>query len=81
MSEILAVVNDRSVVTVGETDAFLERGGMIALTTDQNRVRLRINVDRLRAANLGVSSKLLSVAEIKSCGRHSGCGTSRSSAS
>lgn len=59
-------MSDRSVVTVGETDAFLERGGMIALTTDRSRVRLRINPERLRAANLGVSSKFLSVAEIKS---------------
>lgn len=66
LPEILAAVEGRNVVTVGETDAFLERGGMIALTTDQNRVRLRIHAARLRAAHLGVSSKLLSVAEIKS---------------
>ena len=66
ITEILAAVAGRSVVTVGETDLFLDRGGMIALTTDQNRVRLRINPTPLRAASLNVSSKLLRVADIKS---------------
>ena len=63
--EIIAAVAGRSVVTVGETDGFLDRGGMIALTADQNRVRLRINPAALRAENLAASSKLLRVAEIK----------------
>lgn len=65
LDQILAAVSDRSVLTVGETDAVLERGGMIALVADQNRVRLLVNPARLRAANLVASSKLLRVAEIK----------------
>ncbi len=65
LEKILAAVNGRSVVTVGESDAFLDRGGMIALTADKNRVRLHINPAMLRAASLDVSSKLLRVAEIK----------------
>jgi hypothetical protein len=65
MSEILSAVAGKSVVTVGETDGFLDRGGMIALTADRNRVRLRVNTSSLRAANVDVSSKLLRVAEIK----------------
>jgi hypothetical protein len=61
----LGAVNGKSVVTVGETDAFIDRGGMIALTADKNRVRLHINPALLRAASLDVSSKLLRVAEVK----------------
>jgi hypothetical protein len=53
------------VVTVGETDGFLDSGGMIALTAERNRVRLRVNTSSLRAAKVDVSSKLLRVAEIK----------------
>ena len=63
---ILAAVSDKSVVTVGETEDFLERGGMIALPAERNRVRLRINSTALRAASLEVSSKLLRVADVKS---------------
>jgi hypothetical protein len=65
MAEILAQVAGKNTVTVGETDGFLDRGGMIALSSDHNRVRLRVNTSSLRAANVDVSSKLLRVAEIK----------------
>jgi hypothetical protein len=63
---ILAAVNSKSVVTVGETEDFLDHGGMIALPADKNRVRLRIRPATMRAANLSVSSKLLRVADIDS---------------
>jgi hypothetical protein len=65
MNEILAAIAGRSIVTVGETEGFVQRGGMIALAADQNRVRLLINPDAMRAARLDVSSKLLRVAEIR----------------
>ncbi len=63
---ILAAVAGRNILTVGETESFLDHGGMIALTAEQNRVRLRINPTALRATKLSVSSKLLQVAEIRS---------------
>jgi hypothetical protein len=62
---ILVAVAGKSVLTVGETEDFFNRGGMITLTAEQNRVRLRINTAVLHSANLVVSSKLLRVAEIK----------------
>src|SRR4051794_39959803 len=43
IAAILEAVGANSVVTVGETDDFLERGGMITLPAERNRVRLRIN--------------------------------------
>lgn len=65
INEVLAAVAGESTVTVGETEDFVARGGMIALITDRNRVRLVINPDTLRGAKLEVSSKLLRVADIK----------------
>ena len=65
LDPILAAVAGKSVLTVSETEDFLNRGGMITLTAEQNRVRLRINTAALHSANLVVSSKLLRVAEIK----------------
>jgi hypothetical protein len=64
MNEILSAVAGKSIVTVGENEGFMQRGGMIALAADRNRVRLLINPDALRMAKLDVSSKLLRVAEI-----------------
>jgi len=37
---------------------------MIALATQDNRIRLRVNVNSARAAHLTISSKLLRSAEI-----------------
>lgn len=65
LEQILAAIGVEGVVTVGETDDFLDRGGMITLPIDRNRVRLRIAPSTLRAANLSVSSKLLRVADVK----------------
>ena len=64
-AEILSAVAGRNIVTVGETDIFIDQGGMIAVTADRGRVRLRINPPSLRAAKVDVSSKLLRIAETK----------------
>jgi hypothetical protein len=64
LNEVLSAVAGKSIVTVGETEGFIERGGMIALVSDRNRVRLQINPDAMHAARLDASSKLLRVAEI-----------------
>ena len=66
LDAILEAVASKSVLTVGETDDFLDHGGMIVLSAERNRVRLRINTSALRSASLDVSSKLLRVADIRS---------------
>jgi uncharacterized protein DUF4154 len=66
MREAIAAVGTQNTLTVGETDSFLDMGGMIALTAEHNRVRLRINPATLRNTNIVVSAKLLRVAETKS---------------
>jgi hypothetical protein len=54
------------VLTVGESESFLESGGMIEFFTDQNHVKLRINLPAARAASLQISAKLLRVAQVYS---------------
>jgi hypothetical protein len=64
LREILAALDHRSTLTVSDLDRSSERGVMIQFATENNRIRLRINVDSARAAGLTVSSKLLRPAEI-----------------
>jgi hypothetical protein len=64
LDQILASLRDRNILTVGETDTFVRRGGTIQLSNAQNRVRLMISPDAARAANLTISSKLLRAAEL-----------------
>jgi hypothetical protein len=63
MEQVLASVKGRPILTVSDADDFIVRGGMVRLVTEKNKVRIRINVAAVKAANLKVSSKLLRVAE------------------
>jgi hypothetical protein len=60
----LAALARRSMLTVSDMDRGAERGVMIQLAMQDNRIRLRINVEAARAAGLTISSKLLRPAEI-----------------
>jgi len=62
MSEILRIASQGSILTVSETDRFLQSGGMIRFFMEGNKVRFDINDEAAKSANLRISSKLLSVA-------------------
>ena len=64
LEQILASLKGRSILTVSDDEDFVQRGGMIRLATVQNKIRLIINVDAAKAANLTISSKLLRAAEL-----------------
>jgi len=64
VTDILAALGKRPILTVSDGDDFAKRGGMIEFVTDKNRIRLRINLEAAQAANVTISSKLLRVAEI-----------------
>jgi hypothetical protein len=69
LSEILDSLKGHSVLTVSDAERFASRGGMIRFVTDHNRIRLRINLEAARAANLRLSSKLLRPAQIVPAGK------------
>jgi len=54
----------RHILTVGDSPDFNIAGGMIRLTTRDNKIKLIINPSAVKAAELNMSSKLLKVAEI-----------------
>ncbi len=49
---------------MSDLDGSSQRGVMVQFTTDNNRIRLRINVESARASGLTISSKLLRSADI-----------------
>jgi YfiR/HmsC-like len=69
LQAVLDSLRGRSILTVSDADRFASRGGMIRFVTDRNRIRLRINLDAAKAANLTLSSKLLRPAQIVSKGQ------------
>ncbi len=64
LEQTLATLRGRTILIVSDSDDFLQRGGMIQLATSEGKIRLRINVNAARTANLTISSKLLRSAEL-----------------
>jgi hypothetical protein len=62
-AEVLKGVKSLPVLTVGETEQFARDGGIIDFTTRDEKVRFAIDLNAARAVGLGISSKLLSLAE------------------
>lgn len=61
-SSCLSKLKDEPVLTVGESEGFLDRGGMINLTVEDNKVRFGINLEASEHARLNISSRLLLLA-------------------
>ncbi len=60
----LNVSLDSPSLSVGESKYFTRTGGMIAFFQRENKVKLHINLKRLRNSGLDVNAKLLEVADI-----------------
>ena len=64
LPRILKRLERAPVLTVGEMGRFAERGGVVQLKTEGNRVRLEINLGAAERARLKISSELLKLARI-----------------
>ena len=66
VTSVMAITRGKPILTVSDGDGFADAGGMIELKREENRVRVRINVDVISEHELKASSKLLGLAEIVS---------------
>jgi hypothetical protein len=64
LEEILGKIAALHILTVGEDEQFWQRGGIINFTLREQRVRLEVNLSAALRAQLQISSKLLSVADV-----------------
>jgi len=65
VSALLQSLEGKPVLTVGAADRFVDQGGMIALVRRDERLKPVVNLDRARASELLLSSKLLAVSEVR----------------
>lgn len=63
-SQALQRIATHSVLAIGEDDAFLRDGGLIALSVVDNKIVFRVSIHSLQRSGLTVSSKLLRLADI-----------------
>lgn len=64
VGDLVARLRRQPVLTVGETENFARRGGVIRFLTNNNRTRFRINITAAKDAGLVISSKLLRAADV-----------------
>jgi hypothetical protein len=62
----LAAVDSSAILTVSDAPGFAAHGGMVGFSTEGDRVRFEVNLDRAERTGLKLSAKLLSLARLVS---------------
>lgn len=62
LNRFLDQVSNRPLLTISETNEFIQKGGMIGLFTKNNRVQFKINVNNTKNNGLSLSFQLLRLA-------------------
>jgi uncharacterized protein DUF4154 len=63
LASVLANVKGSPVLTVGESERFVNDGGMIGFCVEENKIRFKINLESAEKARLRISAKLLALAK------------------
>ena len=63
IEEILRLLKDQAVLTVADTEGFLDAGGIIKLLMEENKVRFEINMIAAKEAKIKIRSQLLRLAK------------------
>ena len=63
VQNIIDLVRDHAVLTVGETKGFIESGGIINFLQEKKKIRFEVNIIAAKHAKLEISSKLLALAK------------------
>jgi hypothetical protein len=61
--QILEELKGSNVLTVGETDGFLEAGGIVELDFRQGQLRFEVNLSAAQVAQLKIDARLLAMAK------------------
>jgi len=64
-TDIVSQLKLANVLTVGESEQFIDQGGMINLALRERRIVLEVNLDATRRTDLKISSKLMALAKVK----------------
>lgn len=62
-SSLLANLKKESILTVGDSQNFVEEGGMIEFLLEGNKIRFAINLQAVNTARLKMSARLLALAK------------------
>ena len=64
LTEILEKIKGKGILTISDSRGFAEKNGIIQLYYSAQKTRLKINYEKSKFENLGISSSLLQIAQI-----------------
>lgn len=64
LEQVEETVKGKNILTVSDHPDFLKQGGMIRFVTNNNKIKLQINMEACKESKMVLSSKLLRLAEI-----------------
>lgn len=64
LAGILKNLKGKSILTISDAPNFAKQGGMVRFFTQENKIRIQINLEAVKEENITISSKLLRLAEI-----------------
>jgi hypothetical protein len=64
LTNILSSVENQHILTVGDVPEFAMRGGMVNLLKNGERIAIEVNLKAVKASNIVISSRLLTLAKI-----------------
>jgi hypothetical protein len=63
LEKVLSSVSQKKILTVSDAPAFSKLGGIVRFFMRDDKIRIQINLEQSKAAQLNISSKLLSIAK------------------
>jgi hypothetical protein len=69
IEKIIAGLKGKNILTVGDVEGFIQKGGAIRFFTEKRKIRFKINPEVTKRVNLSISSKMLRLAEIAEPGK------------
>lgn len=65
LGSVFRLLEGSPVLTVGDTDGFIEAGGMVSLVMADNHVQMEVNLRAVEKTNIKISSQLLKLARVR----------------
>lgn len=70
LGAVLAALKGRNILTVGDMDDFIQKGGVIRFVTEDDKIHFKIDLAAAKRAKLTISSQVLRLAEIVGSGEN-----------
>lgn len=64
LEKILGFIEDHNIVTISTLRGFAQKGGMIQIYEQNQKLKLRINLEQVKKENINIKSSLLRISDI-----------------